>query len=125
MLIILRRSRYFKPIFFITVAIVFILAIVPDDHIYLSSNDGDKIKHIFAFFTLSLLLNRASSTIQHRLRNMGSLLLFGIFIELVQLFFPQRQSSLDDVVADLVGILLFQLLYSLIRLLQHQRNKLK
>jgi len=125
MLSLLRRNHYFKPIFFVTLAVVFILAIVPDDHIYLSSRDGDKIKHMMAFFALSFFLNRASSTIKHRLRNMGLLLLFGIFIEFVQLFFPERQSSLDDVVADLVGILLFQLLYSLIRLLKHQRKKVK
>ena len=84
---------------------------------------ADKLKHATAFFTLSFLLNRASSTIQHRLRNMGALLLFGIFIEFVQYFLPERESSILDVWADLARILLFQLSYSLLKLLLELRNK--
>ncbi|SFV63872.1 hypothetical protein MNB_SV-12-2056 [hydrothermal vent metagenome] len=75
----------------------------------------DKILHMTAFFVLSFELNRASSTITHRLRNMVALLAFGIFIEFAQSLTPTRDASFYDVVADLVGILIFQLLYSLYR----------
>jgi VanZ family protein len=125
MIAILRRSRYFKILFYIALVVVFCLAIVPDDHVHIAWKYADKIKHASAFFVLSFLLNRASSTIQHRLRNMGALLLFGIFIEFVQYFFPERESSFSDILADLVGILLFQLLYSLLRFIEHQRKKSK
>jgi len=97
------------------VGIVLILALVPDDNLKLGIKHSDKIKHATAFFVLSLLLNRASSTIQRRFRNMGALLLFGIFIELMQFFFPARYSSLDDIAADSVGIILFQVTYSLLK----------
>ncbi len=65
----LTRESY-KRIFFFTAGVIFILAVVPSDGVELSFKYEDKIKHIFAFFTLSFLLNRASSTIEHRVRNM-------------------------------------------------------
>ncbi len=111
-------TKHYKKLFYITAFAVFILAIVPDDHINAYIDNADKVKHFIAFFTLSYLLNRASSTIIHRLRNMVALLLFGIFIEFVQIFLIYRSSSIYDIYADLVGILLFQLLLSLYRFIQ-------
>jgi VanZ family protein len=122
---ILNKNPHFKKLFFITVIAVFILALVPSEQISLHPYYDDKIKHLIAFFTLSFLLNRSSSSIEKRLRNMGALLLFGIFIEFVQYFVPSRQSSINDVIADFMGILLFQLTYSLLKLIQEQRNKRK
>ena len=110
------KKKYYKVLFFITAFVIFILAIVPDDQIKLSIDNADKVKHFTAFFILSFLLNRASSTIAHRLRNMGALIGFGIFIELIQLFLPFRESSIEDIIADSVGILVFQLLLSIFRL---------
>ncbi len=115
-------KKHYKKLFYITAFAVFILAIVPDDHINAYIDNADKVKHFVAFFTLSYLLNRASSTIAHRLRNMVALLLFGIFIELVQIFLIYRSSSIYDIYADLVGILLFQLLLSLYRFIQEFRS---
>jgi len=116
MIHIMMKKKYYKVLFFITAFVVFVLAIVPNDQIKLDIDNADKFKHFTAFFVLSFLLNRASSTIAHRLRNMGALLGFGIFIEIVQLFFPFRESSIEDIIADGVGILVFQLLLSLFRL---------
>jgi VanZ family protein len=113
------EKKLFKVLFFITAFIVFIFAIVPDDNIHLNINNADKVKHFFAFFVLSFLLNRASSTIEHRIRNMGALLLFGISIEIIQLFFPTRESSIEDIIADSVGILVFQLSLSIIRFIKY------
>ena len=99
----------YKKLFFFTAGVIFILAVVPNDGVELDIDYADKIKHIFAFFTLSFLLNRASSTIKHRVRNIFILLFFGILIEVVQMFLPYRESSVADVYADLTGILIFQL----------------
>jgi VanZ family protein len=117
------NQSYFKIIFFATSIIVFILAIVSNDHINIDSHYADKLKHIFAFVTLSLLLNRSSSNIEKRLRNMGALLLFGLFIEFVQYFLPNRDASIEDVVADFIGILLFQLVYSFLKFMQELLQK--
>ena len=108
-------KRIFKVLFFIALIAVFILAMVDNDHVNITYNHADKIKHMSAFFTLSLLLNRASSSITARVRNMILLLLFGIFIEVAQLYFPHRESSISDVIADFAGIVLFQVLYTLLK----------
>ena len=114
------RRKEFKILFFATVFTVLYLALMPTVEEYQPIYQ-DKIKHIFAFFVLSFLLNQASSTILHRLRNMGALLLFGIFIEFVQSFTPYREASLGDVIADLIGILLFQLFFSIYRFYKHKK----
>ncbi len=107
------RKGFYKILFFIfTLIVVFIFAVVPNDHIELSYQNADKIKHLSAFFTLSFLLNRASSNMAQRFRNMSALLLFGIFIEFVQYYLPERTSSIEDIFADVTGILLFQFTYS-------------
>jgi len=119
------NKKYFKFLFFSTAFVVFILAIVSNDHISLDSDYADKIKHISAFFTLSLLLNRSSSSIEKRLRNMLALLLFGFFIEVVQYFIPSRDSDWMDVLADFIGIVLFQLSYSFLKTTQYFINRAK
>jgi VanZ family protein len=54
---------------------------------------------------------------------MLSLLAFGILIEILQSFTGYREVSIADVVADLVGILLFQLLYSFLSYLRELKRK--
>ena len=89
--------------------------VLPDNFMALISFLGlnDKMEHFIAFFLLSFLLNRASSTMRHRLRNIAALLSFGIMIELIQYFIPNRTASILDILADLSGIVVFQLLFSM------------
>ncbi len=114
--------KHYKVLFYITAFAVFILAVIPNDTLNDYIENADKWKHFTAFFTLSYLLNRASSTIAHRIRNMIALLIFGIFIELVQIYLIYRTSSIYDIYADMVGILLFQLLLSLWRFIAEKRE---
>lgn len=117
------KKGFYKILFFITtLIIVFIFAIVPTDHIYFHTEHADTVKHIFAFFILSLILNRASSSLMQRFRNMSALLLFGIGIEFVQHYIPARSSSIEDVFADVAGILLFQVLYSLAKFIKNLKK---
>ncbi len=107
------KRGFYKILFFIfTLIVVFIFAVIPNDPLFQEYDYADKIKHLFAFFTLSFLLNRASSDMAQRFRNMSALLLFGIFIEFVQYYLPERTSSIEDIFADVAGILLFQVTYS-------------
>jgi len=117
------QKHYYKILFFITVFIVLILATIPSDHIHLPFKHADKLKHMSAFFLLSLLLNRASHSIITRFRNMGALLSFGFFIELIQFLTPGRTSSFLDILADLVGIILFQVSYSILKYVQQNTKK--
>jgi len=74
---------------------------------------SDKLNHVAAFFTLYLLHTAAFpllSAARHSLLLIG----YGIFIEVVQAFLPTRSSSVEDLVADSIGIftaILFQYLF--------------
>ena len=122
MLKTLEKKRFYKILFFVTAFIVLYFAIIPRNHIDWDYEHADKIKHAIAFFTLSLLLNRASSSIGTRIRNMFALFFFGLFIEVVQLYFPARSSSWNDVLADVVGIFIFQFTYLLYRFIKEKFN---
>ncbi len=122
---ILNRNQ-FKILFFITVIFVLYKALTPDDgNHFLNFEHADKVLHASAFFVLSFLLNRASSSIAKRIRNIISLLAFGILIEILQSFTGYREVSAADVLADLVGILFFQLTYSLLLYLRELKRKRK
>jgi len=70
--------------------------------------NSDKVGHIIVFFVLGLLLFKA--TVLRRSKQIVILLSYGIVVECVQYFIPYRSGSIDDVVADSAGILLFYLL---------------
>ena len=106
-----------------TVFYVLYMALTPSNGgSFLHFKNADKVLHASAFFVLSFLLNRASSSIEKRIRNMISLLAFGILIEVLQSFTGYREVSFADVLADLVGILIFQLTYSFLKAWQFRRH---
>ena len=109
------NKTIYKVTFFIVVILLMLSPVLPDTFMTLVSFIGlnDKMEHFIAFFLLSFLLNRASSTIKHRLRNIAVLLSFGIIIELIQNFIPNRTASISDILAGLLGIIVFQLLFSM------------
>ncbi len=114
----------FKWIFFSTVIFILYKALTPSNEIpFFHFEHADKVLHASAFFVLSFLLNRSSSNITKRIRNIISLLAFGILIEILQSFTGYREVSFWDVVADLIGILIFQLLYSFLKFIQEKRKK--
>ncbi|CAA6827400.1 MAG: Unknown protein [uncultured Sulfurovum sp.] len=120
----LLSKNQFKVIFFITVIVILYKALTPSgEDPFLNFYHADKVVHVFAFFVLSFLLNRSSSNISKRIRNMLSLLAFGILIEILQSFTGYRDVSLGDVLADLLGILLFQATYSTLKFWQLSRRK--
>lgn len=66
---------------------------------------GDKYGHVLVFFVLSLLIYKGSkltTSIQIIL-----LTVFGIMVEIIQSYIPYRSGSVDDVMADILGIALF------------------
>ena len=64
----------------------------------------DKITHAFVFGALILVLGWQALSWRKVLAVAGSLFLFGCGIELVQAFVPQRTASLNDVLANTVGL---------------------
>lgn len=68
-------------------------------------NSWDKANHFIAFFTLYVTLSFAYPKLEI-MKKVLILFVFGIQIEFVQYFLPNREFSLLDVVADSVGIVI-------------------
>ncbi|MBO7475453.1 MAG: VanZ family protein [Campylobacter sp.] len=62
----------------------------------------DKINHAFAFFVLFILANFAFKI--RKIWIIFWLIIFGLQIEIVQSFLPNREFSFLDIVADFIGI---------------------
>ncbi len=110
----LNRKIYIY-LFVVMVTVLMLYPVMPND--YISSlypvNFNDKVEHGIVFFILAFLLNRTSDQHKKRLRNVIVLSLFGIMIELIQYYIPHRSTSISDALANIAGILVFQLLFSI------------
>lgn len=63
---------------------------------------ADKLRHAAAFLVLWVLTRRSSGAASGLL--MAALLAYGVLIEVLQGFTPNREPSVADVLADAVGI---------------------
>jgi VanZ family protein len=99
-------------------AAILVLALIPQPEVPLSTS-WDKLDHWLAFFTLAVLADHAFPRQPFWRRIALGLLAYGIGIEVLQSFTPDRQADLMDVVADSIGFIIYgilrQLLGALIR----------
>ena len=100
---------YFRGIFWISFIGSYVAAVSPQDLAPVIGPLSDKMHHILAFFILGILLSLAYE-MKHRYTCLF-LLLYGIFIELSQLFTINRSADVMDVFADLIGIVIGLTLY--------------
>lgn len=97
--------RFSAPIFWTSVAIVYVVAILPSARAP-DLGAGDKVNHIAAFLTLTLL-GRAAYPGRPAWRLAIGLSTFGALIELTQAIpFLRRDPSVWDWVADSTAILI-------------------
>ncbi|NTW51100.1 MAG: VanZ family protein [Chlorobiaceae bacterium] len=75
-----------------------------------SVNHGDKLLHALAFFALAFLSDFAFPARGHVTRDLFLLMLFGVFIEVVQSFLPWRSADFLDFLADCFGIAAYRFL---------------
>lgn len=97
-------KNIFRIIFFIYLSLILYLAVTSQE-IEVVKNSLDKLNHFAAFFVLYVLLTFAFANISIFYRFVISLA-FGFFIEVIQYFLPNREFSLFDILADIVGICL-------------------
>ncbi|WP_163835275.1 VanZ family protein [Spartinivicinus ruber] len=77
---------------------------------FVLANFGDKFKHFAAFGYLAYLLDSSFPKTRFSFAKVLTLLGYGLFIELVQSFLPNRSASGLDVLADIGGIFCYWLL---------------
>ena len=68
---------------------------------------SDKLIHIIVFFGFALLMDLAISRHPFWLWKGMPLLVYGILIEIMQFYAPDREFSFLDIVANLIGIMLY------------------
>ena len=98
------KNLFFAILFFITITVIEYLATTTSTKLPYVENVWDKAKHTFAFFVLFILSFNGFRIRTNML--MLLLLIYGMQIEIVQYFIPEREFSLFDIFADAVGIML-------------------
>lgn len=95
-------KRLYQVAFLLAIATISYLAFSPakdQPSLFLIS---DKLNHLAAFFTLSLLLDYALPNLKTPFK-FSILFGYGIFIELVQAQIPHREFSYLDLLTDAIG----------------------
>lgn len=97
------QIRLFQVLLFLTMGITLAMATSQADH---SATTGinDKVAHILTFILLGLLTQQAFPHLRKNWRSYTWLLAYGLGIELIQYFIPQRSFSLLDLAADAAGL---------------------
>ena len=106
---------FIKGVFFVSVFIVFILSVINAGSIPTFKNfsfDADKIVHAIVFFILTYLgfLSRFNIS---KLTLSLLIFFFGLFIEIIHFFVPYRLFEYFDLLANLIGVTIAQLVYKL------------
>jgi VanZ family protein len=83
----------------------------------------DKLNHLFAFFVLLGLLDYAYPTLDLWRRKIVVLIFYAVAIELVQGVLPDREASLLDVLADIIGLAIFLMLRPTIKTFLQEKLK--
>lgn len=114
----------FRLFFFTALISISTIAVLPDyNALPPVASINDLLNHAVAFFTLTVLYGYAFA---HSFRRIGSSLLgYGLLIEVVQSLLPTRYASVEDVLADLFGILIGIAVMLGIRSLRERRDCLK
>ena len=85
------------------------------DTIQVSLND--KLLHFMAYSTLTLWLYLLFSSKTILIKSLFLLFLYGLFIEFLQYFIPNRYFSVMDILANLLGIFVTTMVVKKIKLL--------
>ena len=101
-----------KILFWLALISSYVLAVLPQESVPELTPFNDKGNHLLAFSVLTLLLLHA-----YRVKYLTAfvlMMLYGILIEVSQLFAVNRHGELLDVLADTIGVVIGILLYWLI-----------
>lgn len=109
-------QKNIKIVFWILAIVVLVLSSMPGSvsHNY-SILHLDKLAHFGTFFVLSILLLFAYKFSKPFFTTALVMALFGLAIEILQLYVPRRVFSMNDITADLLGIMLALIVYRIYR----------
>lgn len=79
------------------------LALMPSSR-PLPTTGCDKLNHFLAFFQLALLVDHSVAVGRFRVVKFGSLVAYGMSIEIIQFFVPSRSFSWYDLTVDVLAV---------------------
>ena len=101
----MNRLKIYRFSLYSAIVSIYILALIPLDVAEVLTPLWDKTNHFLAFFILAILLELSYSL--KDIKIFIYLLGYGVFIELSQLLFTTtRFGEVNDVIADIIGIML-------------------
>ena len=107
------RRAFFRGALGAALAVISYLAFTPLD-IPVVSSLNDKASHIAAFLCLALLTDLSWPESPWNKTKYLSLMGYGLFIEIIQAFLPNRFFSLWDLAADALGLIGYTLVLPLL-----------
>jgi VanZ family protein len=115
--------RYLRGITFFRVSVRFLVILLLLMGMWIATREldissahelNDKLIHLVVFFGFSILVDLSSTRKSFWLWKGFPLLSYGMVIEILQYFTPERDFSLVDWWADVIGVLLYFLLKKII-----------
>jgi len=98
-----------KILFILSVIFASFLFLKQGGHSGINFQHADKVGHFLIFFSLALLLDLSFKlTINKSLIILSA---YGVLIEVMQSFLPYRDASAGDILADILGVVVYLLLF--------------
>ncbi|MEJ2116128.1 MAG: VanZ family protein [Gammaproteobacteria bacterium] len=107
------KQKYVKVLFWISAIVVLVLSSMPGTLNY-SVHNLDKLAHLLTFFSLSILLLFSYKFAKPFFTTASLMALFGLVIEILQRYVPNRVFSMTDFAADILGIALALILFRIL-----------
>ncbi len=99
------RVRFFQALLFLVLGVILIMTTDPAPPAA-TAGVNDKLAHVLSFLMLGLLAQQAFPRLKTGWPLYTWLLTYGLAIELIQFFIPERSFSLLDLAADAAGLLM-------------------
>jgi VanZ family protein len=99
-------ASLWRTAFWLCFGLTAYLSLLPQEFLPSGINIWDKLSHSIAFAALALSAALGWPERDFFRSVLLPLLLFGVFIEVIQYFIPGREFSLLDMLADVVGIII-------------------
>jgi len=99
------QVRFFQALLFLVLGVILIITTDPAPPAA-TADVNDKLAHALSFLMLGLLAQQAFPRLRTDWSLYTWLLVYGLGIELIQFFIPERSFSLLDLAADAAGLLM-------------------
>ena len=103
------KALLLKILFVLSVLFASFLFLKQGGHSGVNFQHADKVGHFLIFFSLALLLDYSFRLSVGQC--LAILSAYGILIEVMQSFLPYREASAGDILADILGVAIYLLLF--------------